>query len=123
MLLFLQFLQSRLRTIHTFHSRESYDVIACYNKNVFSAYKAEKRTGRNRREGREGRDVRETREGREGRRGEAESAGVALAPPLDAHHARRYNDMAPKHWEEGLPRYHGPTEYERPPPYYYPGPK
>ncbi|XP_022122053.2 prominin-like protein isoform X1 [Pieris rapae] len=87
-----------------------------------NAYKAEKRSGRNRREGREGRDVRETREGREGRRGEAESAGVALAPPLDAHHARRYNDMAPKHWEEGLPRYHGPTEYERPPPYYYPGP-
>ncbi|KPJ03673.1 Prominin-like protein [Papilio xuthus] len=46
-----------------------------------------------------------------------------LAPPLDAHHARRYNDMAPKHWEEGPPRYHGPTEYERPPPYYYPGPQ
>ncbi|XP_060802804.1 prominin-like protein isoform X2 [Amyelois transitella] len=47
----------------------------------------------------------------------------AVAPPLDAHHARRYNDMAPKHWEEGPPRYHGPaTEYERPPPYYYPGP-
>ncbi|XP_022830569.1 uncharacterized protein LOC111359312 isoform X2 [Spodoptera litura] len=31
--------------------------------------------------------------------------------------------MAPKHWEEGPPRYLGSTEYERPPPYYYPGPK
>ncbi|XP_032518618.2 prominin-like protein isoform X2 [Danaus plexippus] len=53
---------------------------------------------------------------------EGAGASHALAPPVDTHHARRYNDMAPKHWEEGPPRYHGPTEYERPPPYYYPGP-
>lgn len=38
----------------------------------------------------------------------------------------RYSDMAPKHWEEfpngGPPQYQrAPTEYERPPPYYYPG--
>ncbi|CAH1135695.1 unnamed protein product [Ceutorhynchus assimilis] len=38
----------------------------------------------------------------------------------------RYADMAPKHWEEfpngGPPHYQrAPTEYERPPPYYYPG--
>lgn len=44
-------------------------------------------------------------------------------PPREA----RYNDMAPKHWEGGPPRYHSPPiappdpEYERPPPYYYPG--
>ncbi|CAH0723072.1 unnamed protein product, partial [Brenthis ino] len=62
-------------------------------------------------------------EKRGARRREAEGAGAShVAPPVDAHHARRYNDMAPKHWEEGPPRYHGPTEYERPPPYYYPGP-
>ncbi|KAL0893438.1 hypothetical protein ABMA27_015020 [Loxostege sticticalis] len=67
-----------------------------------AAYKAEKRSGRS--------------------RPLAAGAGPAVAPPADAHHARRYNDMAPKHWEEGPPRYHGPTEYERPPPYYYPGP-
>ncbi|KAL1495015.1 hypothetical protein ABEB36_010505 [Hypothenemus hampei] len=38
----------------------------------------------------------------------------------------RYADMAPKHWEDfpngGPPHYQrAPTEYERPPPYYYPG--
>ncbi|KAL9902269.1 prominin-like protein [Glossina fuscipes] len=39
----------------------------------------------------------------------------------------RYNDMAPKHWDGGPPRYQNPplappaSEYERPPPYYYPG--
>ncbi|XP_055382529.1 prominin-like protein isoform X2 [Condylostylus longicornis] len=39
----------------------------------------------------------------------------------------RYNDMAPKHWDGGPPRYTNPpmappaSEYERPPPYYYPG--
>ncbi|XP_064071872.1 prominin-like protein isoform X4 [Vanessa tameamea] len=76
------------------------------NVPLANAYAAEKRSGRTRAR-------------------ESEAAGAshaALAPPLDAHHARRYNDMAPKHWEEGPPRYHGPTEYERPPPYYYPGP-
>ncbi|EEB12500.1 prominin, putative [Pediculus humanus corporis] len=50
-----------------------------------------------------------------------------------ANNEARYNDMAPKHWNDysnsrggsnGPPRYHHPssTEYERPPPYYYPGP-
>ncbi|XP_021919956.1 prominin-like protein isoform X4 [Zootermopsis nevadensis] len=45
-----------------------------------------------------------------------------------AHSDARYTDMAPKHWDYpngGPPRYHSPplsTEYERPPPYYYPGP-
>ncbi|XP_055325440.1 prominin-like protein isoform X1 [Sitodiplosis mosellana] len=39
----------------------------------------------------------------------------------------RYSDMAPKHWNGGPPRYQNPpiappaSEYERPPPYYYPG--
>ncbi|XP_028160716.1 prominin-like protein isoform X1 [Ostrinia furnacalis] len=77
------------------------------NVPLANAYKAEKRGGRSRPHA----------------AGEARGAGAgpALATPLDAH-ARRYNDMAPKHWEEGPPRYHGPTEYERPPPYYYPGP-
>ncbi|XP_073945708.1 LOW QUALITY PROTEIN: prominin-like protein [Choristoneura fumiferana] len=82
------------------------------NVPLANAYKAEKRAGR---EGRRGGGA-----GRGGARDEARAPVVA--PPLDAHHARRYNDMAPKHWEEGPPRYHGPTEYERPPPYYYPGP-
>ncbi|KAM3960565.1 prominin-like protein [Aphomia sociella] len=93
------------------------------NVPLANAYKAEKRAGR---EGRDGR-VRGRGEGEGGGAGGGGGAGArgeaaALAPPLDAHHARRYNDMAPKHWEEGPPRYHGPTEYERPPPYYYPGP-
>lgn len=39
----------------------------------------------------------------------------------------RYNDMAPKNWDGAPPRYQNPpmappaNEYERPPPYYYPG--
>ncbi|XP_047994956.1 prominin-like protein isoform X1 [Leguminivora glycinivorella] len=84
------------------------------NVPLANAYKAEKRAGR---------DARRGGGGGSGSGGAAreEARGAALAAPLDAH-ARRYNDMAPKHWEEGPPRYHGPTEYERPPPYYYPGP-
>ncbi|XP_075231383.1 prominin-like protein [Lycorma delicatula] len=46
-----------------------------------------------------------------------------------AHGDNRYSDIAPKHWDfpnGGPPRYHQSpplsTEYERPPPYYYPGP-
>ncbi|XP_049869465.1 prominin-like protein isoform X1 [Pectinophora gossypiella] len=81
------------------------------NVPLANAYKAEKRAGRG------------------AARAAAAAAGAgpprAAPAPADAHHAhhaRRYNDMAPKHWEEGPPRYHGPTEYERPPPYYYPGP-
>ncbi|XP_068914419.1 prominin-like protein isoform X4 [Tenebrio molitor] len=42
------------------------------------------------------------------------------------HQDARYADMAPKQWEDfpagGPPQYQrAPTEYERPPPYYYPG--
>ncbi|XP_035791698.1 prominin-like protein isoform X1 [Anopheles albimanus] len=39
----------------------------------------------------------------------------------------RYNDIAPKNWDGAPPRYQNPpmappaAEYERPPPYYYPG--
>ncbi|XP_037293804.1 prominin-like protein isoform X2 [Manduca sexta] len=104
---------------------------------VEAAYKVEKRSGREGREGRgRGRGEGEVSRGSGAYGGGAGAAGgaplpagggaaardPALAPALDPHHARRYNDMAPKHWEEGPPRYHGPTEYERPPPYYYPGP-
>ncbi|CAH1179762.1 unnamed protein product [Phaedon cochleariae] len=47
---------------------------------------------------------------------------TAASHPSDS----RYADMAPKNWEEfpngGPPQYQrAPTEYERPPPYYYPG--
>lgn len=94
------------------------------NVPLANAYKVEKRTGREAR-GARGRDG----EGRVSSGGGGSGAGpgparadAALAPPLDSYNARRYNDMAPKHWEEVPPRYHGPTEYERPPPYYYPGP-
>ncbi|XP_047023839.1 prominin-like protein isoform X2 [Helicoverpa zea] len=85
---------------------------------VEAAYKVEKRSAR------------EPRDGRASPRARARAPAAAppapraaaLAPPADHYHARRYNDMAPKHWEEGPPRYLGSTEYERPPPYYYPGP-
>ncbi|XP_026324946.1 prominin-like protein [Hyposmocoma kahamanoa] len=87
------------------------------NVPLANAYKAEKRTSREARRG--GSSAGGGGEARGERR---QGATPAVAAPLDAHHARRYNDMAPKHWEEGPPRYHGPTEYERPPPYYYPGP-
>ncbi|RZF46662.1 hypothetical protein LSTR_LSTR002525 [Laodelphax striatellus] len=52
-------------------------------------------------------------------------AGV-VAPPSSGEN--RFADIAPKHWDYqngGPPRFHTPplsTEYERPPPYYYPGP-
>ncbi|XP_061712889.1 prominin-like protein isoform X2 [Cydia pomonella] len=87
------------------------------NVPLANAYKAEKRAGRDARRG-----AGAGGGGGGGSGAREEARGAALAAPLDAHHARRYNDMAPKHWEEGPPRYHGPTEYERPPPYYYPGP-
>lgn len=60
-------------------------------------------------------------------RGGDRGGGRDRASPA-AHSDTRYTDMAPKHWEYpsgGPPRYHSPplsTEYERPPPYYYPGP-
>jgi prominin 1 len=49
------------------------------------------------------------------------------SPRLEAPREARYNDMAPKHWDGGPPRYQNPpvappaSEYERPPPYYFPG--
>ncbi|XP_019880438.1 prominin-like protein isoform X2 [Aethina tumida] len=51
---------------------------------------------------------------------------VAREYATGSHQDTRYSDMAPKHWEEfpagGPPQYQrAPTEYERPPPYYYPG--
>ncbi|XP_011185477.2 prominin-like protein isoform X2 [Zeugodacus cucurbitae] len=48
-------------------------------------------------------------------------------PPTVGVRDTRYSDMAPKHWDGGPPRYQNPpmappaSEYERPPPYYYPG--
>ncbi|XP_023723915.1 prominin-like protein isoform X3 [Cryptotermes secundus] len=65
-------------------------------------------------------------------RGSDRGGGRDRASP-SAHSDTRYTDMAPKyvllrHWDYpngGPPRYHSPplsTEYERPPPYYYPGP-
>lgn len=70
---------------------------------LYSAYKAEKRSGR-------GGRAREGEAGGGGASGAARGVAAApaaggaggaarahdLAPPLDAHHARRYNDMAPK---------------------------
>ncbi|KAJ8728464.1 hypothetical protein PYW08_016849 [Mythimna loreyi] len=90
------------------------------------AYKSEKRSASSSRSTREslGSGASASR-GARGRGAAGEGGGSArdasVAPSLDSYHARRYNDMAPKHWEEGPPRYLG-TEYERPPPYYYPGP-
>uniref|UniRef100_A0A1B6EEW6 Prominin-like protein n=1 Tax=Clastoptera arizonana TaxID=38151 RepID=A0A1B6EEW6_9HEMI len=57
-------------------------------------------------------------------RGERSRASPAGAVTQD----QRFGDLAPKHWDfpnGGPPRYHSPplsAEYERPPPYYYPGP-
>lgn len=54
----------------------------------------------------------------------AASVGPAATPTSDP----RFSDMAPKNWDfpnGGPPRYQSAphsTEYERPPPYYYPGP-
>ncbi|XP_037044622.1 prominin-like protein isoform X5 [Bradysia coprophila] len=47
--------------------------------------------------------------------------------PREGPREARYNDMAPKHWDGGPPRYQNApmappaSEYERPPPYYFPG--
>ncbi|KAI5652190.1 prominin domain-containing protein [Phthorimaea operculella] len=90
------------------------------NVPLANAYKAEKRSGRGA-GGRGGAGAGPSGGGGAGSAGAARAA-AALPPLPEPHVARRYNDMAPKHWEEGPPRYHGPTEYERPPPYYYPGP-
>ncbi|XP_078035778.1 prominin-1-A isoform X6 [Augochlora pura] len=59
---------------------------------------------------------------------------IADAHQSTSHHDSRYSDLAPKNWDfpnGGPPRYQPAaaaaplplsTEYERPPPYYYPGP-
>lgn len=61
----------------------------------------------------------------EGYHDNAAGGGSAYEFPSRRDHDTRYADMAPKHWDlpNGAPppRYLGP-EYERPPPYYYPGP-
>ncbi|XP_046660141.1 prominin-like protein isoform X2 [Homalodisca vitripennis] len=55
--------------------------------------------------------------------GDRRGGGAATGPTQE-----RFSDMAPKHWDfpnMGPPRYNSSplsTEYERPPPYYYPGP-
>ncbi|XP_046404286.1 prominin-like protein isoform X3 [Ischnura elegans] len=66
--------------------------------------------------------------GRYGRAGQGEGEqGHEIPLTSSCGGDSRYRDVAPKHWEypngSGPPRYHSPpTEYERPPPYYYPGP-
>ncbi|XP_034243282.1 prominin-like protein isoform X2 [Thrips palmi] len=75
-------------------------------------------------------------------RGERERERARPEPERASHSQaggqQRYSDMAPKHWDfpnNGPPRYQSPhashshahsppmsTEYERPPPYYFPGP-
>lgn len=56
-----------------------------------------------------------------------EDSGSSHGPGPAGGRDTRYNDMAPKHWDGGPPRYQNPpmappaSEYERPPPYYYPG--
>lgn len=56
-----------------------------------------------------------------------EDSGSPHGPPTGGPRDARYNDMAPKHWDGGPPRYQNApiappaSEYERPPPYYYPG--
>ncbi|CAD7082321.1 unnamed protein product [Hermetia illucens] len=65
------------------------------------------------------------RHGSRDRRDYYEDSGSSHGIP--ASRDTRYNDMAPKHWDGGPPRYQNPpmappaSEYERPPPYYYPG--
>ncbi|XP_026284364.1 prominin-like protein isoform X1 [Frankliniella occidentalis] len=67
-------------------------------------------------------------------RAERDRARTDPERPGHSQGGQRYSDMAPKHWDfpnNGPPRYHSPhtshtppmsTEYERPPPYYFPGP-
>ncbi|KAK5641503.1 hypothetical protein RI129_010050 [Pyrocoelia pectoralis] len=58
---------------------------------------------------------------------DATGDGIARDMPGGSHYQdTRYADMAPKHWDEfpagGPPQYQrAPAEYERPPPYYFPG--
>lgn len=71
-----------------------------------SAFKAEKRTGRGRAREGEGAGGRSSSGGSRPERLPAATGGAeAQPPPVDAHHARRYNDMAPKwvlhRWRNG----------------------
>lgn len=64
---------------------------------LFSAYKAEKRSGRRAGAGSGSGGGGGAREVEGGGGSAAGGRGAdAAPPPLDAHHARRYNDMAPK---------------------------
>ncbi|XP_077260123.1 prominin-like protein isoform X3 [Temnothorax americanus] len=65
--------------------------------------------------------------------GYGERERIPDAHQSTSHHESRYSDLAPKNWDfpnGGPPRYQPAagappplsTEYERPPPYYYPGP-
>ncbi|XP_011265455.1 prominin-like protein isoform X5 [Camponotus floridanus] len=65
--------------------------------------------------------------------GYSERERIPDAHQSTSHHDSRYSDLAPKNWDfpnGGPPRYQPAagappplsTEYERPPPYYYPGP-
>ncbi|XP_032665117.1 prominin-like protein isoform X6 [Odontomachus brunneus] len=69
----------------------------------------------------------------DGPAGYNERERVSDAHQSTSHHDSRYSDLAPKNWDfpnGGPPRYQPAagappplsTEYERPPPYYYPGP-
>ncbi|CAH1181994.1 unnamed protein product [Phyllotreta striolata] len=63
---------------------------------------------------------------KKGKRVEDRHQMSEVAPAASQSSDTRYADMAPKQWEEfpngGPPQYQrAPTEYERPPPYYYPG--
>ncbi|XP_025161789.1 prominin-like protein isoform X9 [Harpegnathos saltator] len=69
----------------------------------------------------------------DGPAGYNERERIADAHQSTSHHDSRYSDLAPKNWDfpnGGPPRYQPAagappplsTEYERPPPYYYPGP-
>ncbi|KAK9883027.1 hypothetical protein WA026_001239 [Henosepilachna vigintioctopunctata] len=95
-----------------------------YQKQVpFSDYYVE--TGRGGKEKRKKGKRREDRTQLTSRTGNAELVPREVASS-STHQDARYSDMAPKNWEEfpagGPPQYQrAPTEYERPPPYYFPG--
>lgn len=72
------------------------------------------------------RKAKDRRRGSRDRRGDYyEDSGSSHGAPVGRD--TRYSDMAPRHWDGGPPRYQNPpmappaSEYERPPPYYYPG--
>ena len=81
--------------------------------NIFDTFSVPKNKRRRKNDRRQGRD-------RRGDYYEEASPAPSSSNPRDA----RYNDMAPKNWDNAPPRYQNPvappsSEYERPPPYYY----